>query len=230
MWLAARGAVTDACRRVPPAAPCAAPCGRSAPEQVRRFKVLDRDTKAESHDVVPWTQEVQLAALFATWPGRLLARSSCLRAYFRRRSEAKGRRYDSAQGAKQHIQQFIKDFSVNVDESERPFSEYATLNEFFARRLKDGLRPIDAPEDDQLLCCPCDGRYSCYQSLGAVRLLWIKGRHFSIAELVGATSRVRARGKEGRKRCASNARFFFFPLRESPSSDLTRAPKRFGGA
>ena len=176
---------------------------------MRRFKVLDRDTKAESHDVVPWTQEVQLAALFATWPGRLLARSSCLRAYFRRRSEAKGRRYDSAQGAKQHIQQFIKDFSVNVDESERPFSEYATLNEFFARRLKDGLRPIDAPEDDQLLCCPCDGRYSCYQSLGAVRLLWIKGRHFSIAELVGATSRVRARGKEGNG-APRTLDFFFF--------------------
>lgn len=36
----------------------------------------------------------------------------------------------------------LQDYGVQLGETEKPVTEYATLNEFFARRLKPGARPI----------------------------------------------------------------------------------------
>lgn len=35
--------------------------------------------------------------------------------------------------------------------------EFRTLNEFFTRELKPGLRPIENFGDLGTVCCPCDG-------------------------------------------------------------------------
>ena len=152
---------------------------------VRRFKVVDRMTKEVSHDSVPWTQEAQLAALFATACGRCVARMPPMRAYFARRSRERGARYSSAHDAPRHIADFVRDYGVDASEAELPLAEYRTLNAFFARRLRAGLRPVADAADSQRLCCPVDGRYSCFESLGAARALWIKGRNFTVDELVG---------------------------------------------
>src|SRR5690606_30177854 len=41
------------------------------------------------------------------------------------------------------IPTFSKTYKINVDEAEKPIHQYRTLNEFFTRRLKPNMRPID---------------------------------------------------------------------------------------
>ena len=47
------------------------------------------------------------------------------------------------------IPKFITTYNINVDEILHPVgsSEYATFNDFFARRLNPSARPLDAPDD-----------------------------------------------------------------------------------
>lgn len=49
---------------------------------------------------------------------------------------------------------YAKMFGCNIDEADRPLVEYLTFNEFFARGLKTGSRPIDK----SLLVAPSDGK------------------------------------------------------------------------
>ena len=40
------------------------------------------------------------------------------------------------------IKAYVKMCNINLEEIEKPLSEYKTLGEFFSRALKDGARPI----------------------------------------------------------------------------------------
>jgi len=44
-----------------------------------------------------------------------------------------------------------------MGEAEFGFAEYETFNDFFTRRLKKGLRPIESPLDRSVMCSPSDG-------------------------------------------------------------------------
>ncbi|KAI5925630.1 phosphatidylserine decarboxylase-domain-containing protein [Camillea tinctor] len=47
----------------------------------------------------------------------------------------------------------------DYDEALVPTGGFRTFNEFFARRLKPGARPIDSPEDDTVIVYPADCTY-----------------------------------------------------------------------
>ena len=40
------------------------------------------------------------------------------------------------------IRWFAKRYKINLDEAAEPIESFNTLNEFFTRKLKDGVRPI----------------------------------------------------------------------------------------
>ena len=47
------------------------------------------------------------------------------------------------------IPRFARAYGIAVDEAEKALGDYATLNEFFTRRLKPGARPVDgSPGED----------------------------------------------------------------------------------
>jgi phosphatidylserine decarboxylase len=50
-------------------------------------------------------------------------------------------------------------FGCNVEEAEKPISEYESLGAFFCRNLKAGARPIDTSAQ---MVCPVDGRLLHY--------------------------------------------------------------------
>jgi phosphatidylserine decarboxylase len=77
---------------------------------------------------------------------------------------------------------FISRWQIDAQEAERPWTEYRTLNDFFARRLRRGARVID-PNPDALLS-PADARLLVYPEYpgGEVPL---KGGAFTLAELIG---------------------------------------------
>ncbi|KAF7563943.1 hypothetical protein G7046_g194 [Stylonectria norvegica] len=60
---------------------------------------------------------------------------------------------------KESLQTFKDSPLYNYDEALVPDGGFRTFNQFFARHLKPGARPIDSPEDDQVIVYPADCTY-----------------------------------------------------------------------
>ena len=69
---------------------------------------------------------------------------------------------------------FAAKFGVDVSEAELPMRSYPTLNAFFTRRLRPGIRPIDASEGS--VVSPVDGRLSQFGVISNGQLVQTKGR------------------------------------------------------
>ena len=72
-------------------------------------------------------------------------------------------------------------YDIRLDECVKT-EGWSSFDEFFTRTLRDGARPIDP--DPNLVVSPADGRLD---SVGPVdgRRFWVKGRPYSVDELVG---------------------------------------------
>ena len=75
---------------------------------------------------------------------------------------------------------YCRAYRVNLDEAEGN-GEYASFDQFFTRRLRDGVRPIA----DASVVSPADGRL---EQMGPVRLngrISVKAAEYSVGELIG---------------------------------------------
>ena len=82
------------------------------------------------------------------------------------------------------IKWFIKKYGIDMSEAiqENP-SAYKTFNDFFTRRLKPALRPLEALEGQ--LAHPVDGAVSQLGSIDDDRIFQAKGHDYSLQELLG---------------------------------------------
>ncbi len=76
---------------------------------------------------------------------------------------------------------FSRVFGASLEEAELPLAEYPTLNAFFTRALKQGLRPI-APG---ALVSPVDATIGASGVVTNDVLLQAKGRNYSLTALLG---------------------------------------------
>jgi phosphatidylserine decarboxylase len=74
-------------------------------------------------------------------------------------------------------------FRVNLKEAEFPLSRYHTLQAFFTRRLKAGVRAVEA--DRKSIVAPVDGTFLQRQSVSSGTLLQVKGWRYSLRDLLG---------------------------------------------
>ena len=76
--------------------------------------------------------------------------------------------------------------AVGVDFSEvrDPLGSFESLQAFFTRALRDGVRPVDPAAD--ALVAPCDGRWGAAGVVAQGTLLQVKGRPYSLAALLGS--------------------------------------------
>jgi len=81
--------------------------------------------------------------------------------------------------------------AVGVDFSELrdPLESFGSLQEFFTRALRDGVRPIDPAPD--AVVAPCDGAWGASGSVEHGTLLQVKGRPYSLAALLGDAGAAR---------------------------------------
>jgi phosphatidylserine decarboxylase len=86
------------------------------------------------------------------------------------------------------IPRFARAYRINIGEAEKPLHEYATLNEFFTRRLKPGARPVD--ETPGVLVSPVDARITGMGPIRRGTILNIKGQDYTIDELLGGNPRA----------------------------------------
>jgi phosphatidylserine decarboxylase len=89
---------------------------------------------------------------------------------------------------------YARKFGINLAEAEKEIDEYPSLVEFFVRRLKPGLRPIDAQE--MSVVSPVDGKVSQVGPIEAGRLVQAKGVWYTVEELLGG-DRERAKRYDG---------------------------------
>jgi phosphatidylserine decarboxylase len=59
------------------------------------------------------------------------------------------------------------------------------LDWFSARKLKPDARPVETPEDPNRLVSGADCRLMAFETTNEATKLWIKGREFTVARLLG---------------------------------------------
>jgi phosphatidylserine decarboxylase len=84
---------------------------------------------------------------------------------------------------------FARLFGIDVGEAEKDIAEYASINAFFVRRLRPGLRPIDT--DPFTAVSPVDGIIGQFGLVRRGRLVQAKGRDYSVASLLADESAAR---------------------------------------
>ena len=81
------------------------------------------------------------------------------------------------------IELFAKLANVDLSEARDPVDHYASLQKFFTRALKAGVRPIEG--DDDTIVAPCDGAWGASGRIESGVLIQVKGRSYRVAELLG---------------------------------------------
>ncbi len=77
---------------------------------------------------------------------------------------------------------FARMMGIDVAAAEQPVAEYGTINRFFVRKLRPGVRSW--PQDPALLAAPVDGILGQLGPVRDGRLLQAKGRWYSAAALL----------------------------------------------
>lgn len=128
--------------------------------------------------------EVVLGAAFVRYvyerlPGRALRRAILTRPAF---SKVYGR-YQSSRISTRAIGNTVRTLSIDMDDYVVPEGGFASFNDFFTRRLRDGARPVEQAANR--LVSPADGRVFAYTDVRGDTFIPAKGRHVSIANLLG---------------------------------------------
>ncbi|KAI0311126.1 phosphatidylserine decarboxylase-domain-containing protein [Amylostereum chailletii] len=97
-----------------------------------------------------------------------------------------GIKYDSPASALD-IPSFIEFHNLKVNEILDPLDSFKNFNQFFYRKLKPEARPVEALDDPTRLVSAADCRLMAFESVTEATKLWIKGREFSVARLLGDT-------------------------------------------
>ncbi|MEI7026611.1 archaetidylserine decarboxylase [Paenibacillus sp. y28] len=132
--------------------------------------------------------------------------------FFRLLTELSSRKFVSrltgrfAQSAfsRRFIPKFAQTYGIRIEDAEKPLHEYESLNAFFTRRLKPGLRPIH--EEAGSLVSPVDAVITGMGTIQSGQLLNVKGQDYTLEELLNRSPRS-VNYKEG----------FFFVLYLSPT-------------
>lgn len=81
------------------------------------------------------------------------------------------------------IRLFARLTGIDLSEARDDVDDFATLQAFFTRALRPGVRPIEGDED--VLVSPCDGRWGASGRIEDGLLLQVKGRTYRVSELLG---------------------------------------------
>jgi len=81
---------------------------------------------------------------------------------------------------------FSRLVGVDVGEAELGLDEYPSLDAFFVRRLRPGLRPM--PDDPDVIVSPVDGRLAEHGPIEGEHLLQVKGIRYRVADLLDDAS------------------------------------------
>ncbi|NOU96286.1 phosphatidylserine decarboxylase [Paenibacillus sp. LMG 31456] len=86
------------------------------------------------------------------------------------------------------IPRFAKIYGIPLEDAEKQWTDYVSLNDFFTRRLKQGLRVIDAAP--QALVSPVDAMITGIGNITDGLILNVKGQDYTVDELLNYSPRT----------------------------------------
>lgn len=120
------------------------------------------------------------------------------------------------------IKPFIEKFNVDAKEFLLPVESFKSFNDFFIRKLKPEARPIAPREREAIL--PADGRYLVYPNVEEADGFIVKGKKFSLEELLGNKELAESYQKGVMviaRLCPTDYHRFHFPCHCTPSETLS---------
>lgn len=90
--------------------------------------------------------------------------------------------------SKPFIPRFIQTYGIKPEEAEKSIHEYGSLNDFFIRKLRADLRPIQREADT--LVSPVDALITAYGTIQDGLMMDIKGQNYTIHELLNDSPRT----------------------------------------
>ncbi|GMX62436.1 hypothetical protein Elgi_22410 [Paenibacillus elgii] len=90
--------------------------------------------------------------------------------------------FTKSKASRRLIRRFAKTYGIRVEEAEQPIDAYESLNDFFIRRLKPGLRPV-VPDANSLVS-PVDGTVTGIGSMNDKLRFMVKGQEYGLDELL----------------------------------------------
>ncbi|CAG8443664.1 13311_t:CDS:10 [Acaulospora colombiana] len=146
--------------------------------------VIERETREKVWEMMPVYARIGMHLLFFGRVEEKVVEASVIRELFEIESERQGKYFDSPHSVR-NIPGFIKHYNLNTEELLEPdISKYETFNEFFYRKLKPGARIISEPENGNVIVSAADSRLMVFRDIDLATKYWIKGKHFTVAELL----------------------------------------------
>mmetsp|Transcript_45585 Transcript_45585/g.74289 ORF Transcript_45585/g.74289 Transcript_45585/m.74289 type:complete len:701 (-) Transcript_45585:1096-3198(-) len=149
-----------------------------------RILVQSRKSGALIEEKIPPYVKVPLMIMYQTYLGKSSLKTNDGRNLLKKMTVEFGPRYNDP-ASKKLIPDFIALHDLDITEVEQPISSFPNFNEFFYRKLKPGVRPIADPDDSSVAVCVADSRCLVFPRVADATRLWVKGRRFSLRELIG---------------------------------------------
>lgn len=96
--------------------------------------------------------------------------------------------FAKSRASRRLIPWFARTYGIRVEDAEKHVGDYASLNDFFSRRLKPGLRPVDAGEN--VVVSPVDSLITGMGPINNGQLLQVKGQDYTLEELLNTSPRT----------------------------------------
>lgn len=96
--------------------------------------------------------------------------------------------FAKSKASRRLIPWFARTYGIRVEDAERQVRDYQSLNDFFTRRLKPGLRPIDQGAD--VLVSPVDALVTGIGRIQEGQMLQVKGQDYTVEELLNQSPRT----------------------------------------
>lgn len=171
----------------------------------------NRYTKKIEQEIV--YGETYLKWLYGTKNGKLFMKLFFKNPWF---SRWYGRRMDNPK-SKAMIQPFIEKYGVNMEEFLDKVENFHTFNEFFYRKLKKEVRPINTSQDTVVF--PADGRHLGFENISKIDGIFVKGQKFDLKSFLNSSDEAEY-FKEGTvvlsRLCPVDYHHFHFPVTGVP--------------
>ncbi len=147
-----------------------------AGNEMENIHYIDRKTGEIQQEIVPG--ERWLKWLYHTPLGELALQGVVKRKFL---SQWYGRKMDTT-ASRRKIKAFVASLQIDMDEAIRPINEFATFNEFFIRKLKPEVRPVNQEPD--VIVSPADGKVMAFTKIQEMDTFFAKGQAFSLNEFL----------------------------------------------
>jgi phosphatidylserine decarboxylase len=83
---------------------------------------------------------------------------------------------------------FARTYGIRLEDAEKHWQEYQSLNDFFTRRLKSGLRPIS--HGREILTSPVDAAITGMGRIHSGQIINVKGQDYTLQQLLNHSPRM----------------------------------------